>query len=119
LSDEQARRQCIVDGIDGWGRIGGCRQPVASGYQYSRDAHAQSDSKRVSIGFSISYRKEGISMSKLIVTICLATLLAGAALYVGGKQVAPGVVTKGTAINTALTTATVNTTSGTATITAP
>lgn len=58
-------------------------------------------------------------MSKLIVTICLATLLAGAALYVGGKQVAPGVVTKGTSISSSITTATVNTTSGAATVTAP
>jgi len=58
-------------------------------------------------------------MSKLIVTICLAVLLAGAALYVGGKQVAPGVVTKGTSINTALTSTTVNTTTGAATVTAP
>lgn len=58
-------------------------------------------------------------MAKLIVTICLTVLLTGAALYVGGKQVAPGVAAKGGAINTTLTTTTVNTTSGAATLTAP
>ncbi|WP_187385789.1 hypothetical protein [Gorillibacterium timonense] len=58
-------------------------------------------------------------MAKLIVTICLTVLLAGAALYVGGKQVAPGVVTKGGTINTALTTTTVNTTTGNVTLSAP
>ncbi|MEO3944988.1 hypothetical protein [Gorillibacterium sp. CAU 1737] len=58
-------------------------------------------------------------MAKLIVTICLTVLLTGAALYVGGKQVAPGVVSKGGSINTTLTTTSVNTSTGAVTMPAP
>ena len=58
-------------------------------------------------------------MTKLIVTICLAVLLTGVALVVGGKQVAPGVTQKGNNINVAITSTTVNATTGTVTFTAP
>lgn len=58
-------------------------------------------------------------MTKLIVTICLAVLLTGAALVVGGRQVAPGITQKGNNIFNTVTTATVNGTTGSVTFTAP
>ena len=58
-------------------------------------------------------------MTKLIVTICLAVLLTGVALVVGGKQVAPGVTQKGNSIHDAIVSTTVNSATGVVTFTAP
>ncbi|MDQ0896207.1 MULTISPECIES: hypothetical protein [unclassified Paenibacillus] len=58
-------------------------------------------------------------MTKLVVTLLVCALLAGVGLYVGGTRVAPAAVTKSGNINTSVTGATVNTTTGVATATAP
>jgi hypothetical protein len=53
------------------------------------------------------------------VAIIFTCLIAGAALYFTSTKVAPGVATKGTSINAAITSAGVNATLGTVTGTAP
>jgi hypothetical protein len=58
-------------------------------------------------------------MTKLVVTLLVCVLLAGAALYVGGKNVAPAVSTKSGNVNTSLTVASVNATTGAVTATSP
>jgi hypothetical protein len=58
-------------------------------------------------------------MGKLLVAIVFTVLLVGVLLYMGNTKVAPAVVTKSTGINTSITGATVNTTTGVATGTAP
>ncbi|MEK8132234.1 hypothetical protein WMW72_30480 [Paenibacillus filicis] len=49
----------------------------------------------------------------------MTVLLGGAAMFVAGTKVGPAVGTKGTALNTSITTATVNQTDGKVTATAP
>jgi hypothetical protein len=58
-------------------------------------------------------------MTKLVVTLLVCVLLAGAALYVGGKNVAPAVVTKSGNVNTSVINAKVDAATGAVTATAP
>ncbi|CAG7651330.1 hypothetical protein ACFQI7_27435 [Paenibacillus allorhizosphaerae] len=58
-------------------------------------------------------------MTKLVVTLLVCVLLAGAGLYVGGTKIAPAAVTKSTNVNTSVTGASVNEATGVFTGTAP
>jgi len=58
-------------------------------------------------------------MGKLLVAIIFTVLLVGALMYLANTKVAPGVVNKADKINTSITGATVNTTTGVGTVTAP
>jgi hypothetical protein len=58
-------------------------------------------------------------MGKLVVAIIFTVLIVGSAMYLVSSKVAPGVATKGSSINTSLTTAGVNASTGAVTATAP
>lgn len=58
-------------------------------------------------------------MGKLVVACLLTVLLGGAAMFISGKKIAPAISTKGTSLNTSITTATVSQTDGTVAATAP
>ncbi|WP_201305396.1 hypothetical protein [Paenibacillus puerhi] len=58
-------------------------------------------------------------MGKLVIACLLTVLLGGAAMFVAGTRVGPAVGTKGTALNTSISTATVSQTDGSVTATAP
>ncbi|CAG7651335.1 hypothetical protein PAECIP111802_04937 [Paenibacillus allorhizosphaerae] len=58
-------------------------------------------------------------MTKLVVTLLVCVLLAGAGLYVGGTKIAPAAVDKSGKINTSVTGANVNESTGAVTVTSP
>jgi hypothetical protein len=58
-------------------------------------------------------------MAKLVVAIIFTVLIVGSAIYFLSQKVAPGVATKGTSINAAITGAKVDASSGAVTATAP
>jgi len=58
-------------------------------------------------------------LGKLLVAIIFTVLLVGALMYLANAKVAPGVTTKANNINTSITGATVNTTTGVGTVTSP
>lgn len=60
-----------------------------------------------------------ILMGKLVIACLLTVLLGGVAMFIAGTQVGPAVSTKGTNLNTSISTATVNQVSGAVTATAP
>ncbi|AEI39604.1 MULTISPECIES: hypothetical protein [Paenibacillus] len=58
-------------------------------------------------------------MGKLVIACLMTVLLGGAAMFLAGSKVGPAVGTKAGNLNTSISTATVNQTSGTVTATAP
>lgn len=58
-------------------------------------------------------------MGKLVIMVVVTVLLVGTAIYLLSSKVSPGVSTKGSSINTSITGATVNASTGAVTVTAP
>jgi hypothetical protein len=58
-------------------------------------------------------------MGKLVIMLIVTVLLVGTGIYLLSSKVSPGVVTKGTSLNTSISGATVSTTTGAVTATAP
>jgi hypothetical protein len=58
-------------------------------------------------------------MGKLVIMLVVTVLLVGTGIYLLTSKVTPGVVTKGTSLNTSITTANVNASTGAITATAP
>jgi hypothetical protein len=58
-------------------------------------------------------------MGKLVIMVVVTVLLVGTGIYLLTSKVTPGVSTKGTSLNTSITTATVDASTGVVTVTAP
>lgn len=58
-------------------------------------------------------------MGKLVIMVVVTVLLVGTGIYLLSSKVSPGVSAKATTLNTAITTASVNSTTGAVTVTAP
>lgn len=58
-------------------------------------------------------------MGKLVIMVVVTVLLVGTGIYLLSSKVSPGVNAKATTLNTAITSASVSTTTGVVTVTAP